>query len=93
MVRQHVNELVGQLDAYAASDYSRAFLDVHDAYRHMFEMGRALAAGIAARFPDRFATVKALPATDTAPANAPEPSPATSFGRTFACTVALAAAD
>jgi len=67
MVQQHVAGLVAQLDAYAGGDYAGAYADVHDAYRHMFDIGRALAGGIAAQFPDRFATLGSIPATDTAP--------------------------
>ncbi|HET7027476.1 MAG TPA: hypothetical protein VFI28_07280 [Candidatus Limnocylindrales bacterium] len=65
MVREHVAGLVAQLDAYARGDYPAAYAVVHDAYRHMFDIGRALSAGIAAQFPDRFASLTELPATDT----------------------------
>jgi len=65
MVRDHVAGLVAQLDAYSRGDYPAAYAVVHDAYRHMFDIGRALSAGIAAQFPDRFASLRELPATDT----------------------------
>jgi hypothetical protein len=75
MVAEHVNGLVSELDSYAAGDYAGAYLTVGASYRHMFDMGKALAAGIATQFPDRFATVTSLPATDTAGSTAVTAAP------------------
>ncbi len=90
MVREHVRGLVSQLDAYAARDYSGAFLGVHDSYRHMFDIGKALASGISGQFPDRFATLTSIPATDTEPARRagprPSPPPSNRFARS-ACLI------
>jgi hypothetical protein len=65
LVQEHVEGLIRELDAYATNDYPGAYDDVHDSYRHMFEIGKALAAGISAQFPDRFANLREIPATDT----------------------------
>ena len=42
-VRMHVEELMAQLDAYAARDYQRAYQIERTAYEHMFTAGAALA--------------------------------------------------
>ncbi len=45
-LRMHVDELLEQVDAYAAEDYERAFQLERESYAHMFPLGKALAAGI-----------------------------------------------
>jgi hypothetical protein len=66
LIHHHVEALIGQVNAFAAEDYPRAFSTVHEAYGHMFTVGDALAAAIAAQFPDRFPDLAALPVTSTA---------------------------
>jgi hypothetical protein len=44
-VRMHVDELMAQLDAYAARDYNRAYQIERPAYEHMFTAGATLAKG------------------------------------------------
>ena len=45
-LHMHVDELLEQVDAYAAEDYERAFQLERECYAHMFPFGKALAAGI-----------------------------------------------
>jgi hypothetical protein len=45
-LRMHVDQLLEQVDAYAAEDYERAFQLERESYAHMFPLGKALAAGI-----------------------------------------------
>jgi hypothetical protein len=45
-LRMHVDQLLEQVDAYAAEDYQRAFQLERESYAHMFPLGKALAAGI-----------------------------------------------
>ena len=45
-LRMHVEQLLQQVDAYARGDYDRAFALERESYRHMFPLGKALAAGI-----------------------------------------------
>jgi hypothetical protein len=44
-VRKHVEELMKQIDAYAARDYREAYRIERDAYEHMFTAGAAFAKG------------------------------------------------
>ena len=59
----HVMQLKGQLDAYAKSDYAKAYDLTREAYAHMYDEGDALAAAIAEQSPDMFPLE---PATATA---------------------------
>lgn len=43
----HVDQLVGQIDAYAAGDYTKAYKLEREAYAHMYMLSDALAAAIA----------------------------------------------
>jgi hypothetical protein len=54
MLQDHVNQLAGALDAYAAKDPAKAYAMLHDSHNHMFMTGNALATGIAAQSPDKF---------------------------------------
>jgi hypothetical protein len=45
-LQMHVDQLLEQVDAYAAEDYKRAFAVERESYAHMFPLGKALAAGI-----------------------------------------------
>ncbi len=53
-LQAHVNQLIGQIDAFHAGDYEAAYTAEREAYAHMFGTAKALAGGIAAQFPDRF---------------------------------------
>ena len=53
-LRQHVDHLLGQVDAYAAEDYARALKLQRRAYAHMFPTGQGLAGGIAAQHSREF---------------------------------------
>ena len=44
-VRMHIEDLIGQLDAYAAADYGRAYQLERTAFEHMFTAGVTLAKG------------------------------------------------
>lgn len=50
----HVDQLVGQIDAYAQGDFANAYTQTYEGYNHMFETAEALAGGIAQQFPERF---------------------------------------
>ena len=65
LIHHHSEALIGQINAFAAKDYPRAFSTVREAYGHMFTVGDGLAGAIAAQFPDRFADLAALPGTAT----------------------------
>ena len=67
LIAMHTASLVKMVDAYKASDYAAANQTAAEAYVHMFDVGDALAAAIAAQIPTRFADLSELPATDTAP--------------------------
>ena len=45
-LHMHVDQLLEQVDTYAAEDYERAFALERECYAHMFPFGKALAAGI-----------------------------------------------
>ena len=45
-LHMHVDQLLEQVDAYAAGDYERAFQLERECYAHMFPFGKALATGI-----------------------------------------------
>jgi hypothetical protein len=45
-LRMHVDQLLEQVDAYAAEDYERAFQLERESYAHIFPLGKTLAAGI-----------------------------------------------
>lgn len=53
-VTQHVMQLKGQLDAYAAGDYEEAYRLFREAYRHMVMTGDTLADAIVQQSPDTF---------------------------------------
>ena len=53
-IAEHITGLKGQIDAYAAKDYPKAYTNVRDAYAHMFMTGDTLAGGIATQNPDDF---------------------------------------
>jgi hypothetical protein len=53
-VTQHVMQLKGQLDAYAAGDYEEAYRLFREAYKHMVMTGDTLAGAIVEQNPDMF---------------------------------------
>ena len=67
LIAMHTASLVEMVDDYRAEDYAAANATAAEAYVHMFEVGDALAAAIAAQLPSRFADLAELPATDTGP--------------------------
>jgi hypothetical protein len=53
-IGQHIADLKGQIDAYAAGDYEEAYRLFREAYRHMVMTGDTLAAAIVQQSPDAF---------------------------------------
>ena len=54
-ISAHVNQLKGQIDAYAAGNYKQANRLYREAYAHMFMTGDTLAGAIVEQSPDKFA--------------------------------------
>jgi hypothetical protein len=50
----HIDQLVGQVDAYAAGDYATAYRMERKAFAHMFPTGTALAGGFTGHQPGEF---------------------------------------
>jgi hypothetical protein len=65
LISMHTASLIEMVDAYKSNDYAGANAKAAEAYVHMFEVGDALAAAIAAQLPTRFADLEELPRTDT----------------------------
>ena len=55
-IKEHVMHLKGQIDAYAAGNYSRAATLERTGYRHMIMTGDTLAVAIVKKFPQKFGT-------------------------------------
>jgi hypothetical protein len=53
-IQQHIAQLKGQLDAYAAGDYEEAYRLFREAYKHMVMTGDTLAGAIVEQNPDMF---------------------------------------
>jgi hypothetical protein len=53
-ITDHVMQLKGSLDAYAAGDYAKSYALAREAYLHMIMTGDALSGAIAKQFPKRF---------------------------------------
>jgi hypothetical protein len=51
---EHITQLKGQIDAYAAGRYGAAYEELREAYAHMFMTGDALSGAIADQMPDEF---------------------------------------
>ncbi|MCW4354094.1 hypothetical protein ONR57_12365 [Hoyosella sp. YIM 151337] len=47
-LQEHVNDLITQVDAFHAGNYSEAFSNAYNAYNHMYMTAEVLAAGIVA---------------------------------------------
>ena len=50
-LKSHINQLLGQVEAYAAKDYATAYRLERKAFAHMFPTGKALAGGLAIHHP------------------------------------------
>lgn len=55
-VTEHVMQLKGQLDAYSKGNYAKAYALTREAHHHMVMTGETLAAAIAKKFPQKFAS-------------------------------------
>ena len=55
-ITEHVNQLKGQIDAYANGNYAKAYAIAREAYAHMYMTGDALAEAIVKQSPDKFST-------------------------------------
>jgi hypothetical protein len=55
-ITEHVNQLKGQIDAYAAGDYQKAYRFAREAYAHMYMTGDTLAAAMVTQSPEKFAS-------------------------------------
>jgi hypothetical protein len=53
-ITEHVNQLKGQLDAYAAGNYEEAYALAREAYAHMVMTGDTLAGAIVKQSPEKF---------------------------------------
>ena len=53
-ITEHVMQLKGQLDAYAAGNYAKSYALTREAYAHMGMTGDTLAGAIAKQFPQKF---------------------------------------
>ena len=53
-IEAHVNQLKGQIDAYAAGKYAEAYEQYREAYHHMYLTGDVLAGAIVAQNPEQF---------------------------------------
>jgi hypothetical protein len=53
-ITEHVTQLKGQIDAYAAGDYEQAYTLAREAYAHMVMTGDTLAGAIVKQSPEKF---------------------------------------
>jgi hypothetical protein len=53
-IAEHVNQLKGQIDAYAAGDYEQAYALAREAFAHMVMTGDTLAGAIVKQSPEKF---------------------------------------
>ncbi|HVM16156.1 MAG TPA: hypothetical protein VM290_01055 [Gaiellaceae bacterium] len=53
-ITEHVNQLKGQIDAYAAGDHAEAYELTRQAYHHMWETGTTLSGAIVEQDPESF---------------------------------------
>jgi hypothetical protein len=74
LIRQHVQALISQVESAEAGDHERTVATVRGAYLQTFEVADALAAAIAAQFPDRFHDLDVLPQTSTDMASTEPPA-------------------
>jgi hypothetical protein len=55
-ITEHVSQLKGQIDAYAAEDYAKAYMLLRKATAHMWMTGSTLAEAIVKQDPDSFSS-------------------------------------
>ncbi len=55
-IGEHITQLKGQIDAYAAGDYDEAYALARKAYAHMYMLGTTLACAIVEQSPEKFAS-------------------------------------
>jgi hypothetical protein len=55
-ITEHVNQLKGQIDAYAGADYAKAYSLMREAYAHMYMTGDTLADAIVKQSPEKFSS-------------------------------------
>jgi hypothetical protein len=67
LIAHHTMALLEMVDEYRTGDYDAAYATVGEAYGHMFTVGDALAAAIAAQFPEDYDDLEELPPTDGLP--------------------------
>ncbi|WP_433747197.1 copper amine oxidase [Falsibacillus pallidus] len=53
-LQEHVNQLTGAFDSYAAGDYDKAYQQVREAYAHMLMPAKGLSSAFVDQFPDKF---------------------------------------
>jgi len=56
LLQAHVQQLVDALNTYVAKDYATTYKNFDDSFAHMFMTGDALAGGLVAQNPSKFAT-------------------------------------
>jgi hypothetical protein len=64
LVGHHVDALILVVDTYSAGDAAASVQAVRAAHGHMFQVAAALTRGIIDQFPNRYADLDRLPATD-----------------------------
>lgn len=55
-LQEHVNQLIGSFDAYAAGNYEEAYNYFHEGYAYSNDIAKALSGAIVTQFPDKFAS-------------------------------------
>jgi hypothetical protein len=62
-LQMHVDQLTGAFDNYVNMNDTTAYMDIRQAFSHMFDTGDALASAIVKQYPDRFADANVSGAT------------------------------
>lgn len=55
-LQDHVNQLIGSFDAYAAGNYEKAYNKFHEGYAYSNDISKSLSGAIVAQSPDKFAS-------------------------------------
>ncbi|WP_246938868.1 copper amine oxidase [Bacillus pinisoli] len=55
-LNMHVDELLLAFTSYVDKDYNTTYTTLHEAYMHMFEVGKGLSGAIVDQFPEKFHT-------------------------------------
>ena len=53
-LQAHVNQLITDLDTYAAGDYPKAYEQIREAYAHMYMTADAIAGAVVTQMPEQF---------------------------------------